>query len=198
MTVTADIQTGLDDIVVRDSALNVSDEDLTHAQRERRYLLPIAVHLRGIEVPEEADSYVWQMGNYFEGIRNRDALGPDFRDGTPEADRRALLKMIAVKRGETPYEVPRSMILPCIRCGVLPESVDPGRGDNQPYAATAFSTGGHYGSTVFDPMNHERLEINVCDPCLRVVARDRLVLHYDGHESVTHWNAPGYYNPKDR
>ncbi len=38
---------------------------------------------------------------------------------------------------------------------------------NQPYAGTSFSSSGHYGSTVFDPMsNIHTLEINICDPCL--------------------------------
>lgn len=39
---------------------------------------------------------------------------------------------------------------------------------NQPYAATTFETYGHYGSTVFDPMNSDcYLEINICDECLK-------------------------------
>ena len=41
-----------------------------------------------------------------------------------------------------------------------------GEGRNEPYAATAFVTHGHYGSTAFDPMDGTFLEINVCDPCL--------------------------------
>lgn len=39
--------------------------------------------------------------------------------------------------------------------------------DNQPHDATTFITEGHYGSTVFDPMDRTRLEINICDDCLR-------------------------------
>lgn len=57
--------------------------------------------------------------------------------------------------------------LPCIVCGFQPEAESPVEGINQPYAATAFTSHGHYGSTAFDPMNGTFIEINVCDPCLR-------------------------------
>jgi hypothetical protein len=38
--------------------------------------------------------------------------------------------------------------------------------DNQPDGGTAFQTHGHYGSTAFDPMDGQYLELNICDPCL--------------------------------
>lgn len=67
--------------------------------------------------------------------------------------------------------------LPCLVCGcVLAHAAGPLGGEvdergfalNQPSGGTAFSTGGHYGSTVFDPMGSgERLDIAVCDPCLK-------------------------------
>lgn len=60
------------------------------------------------------------------------------------------------------------MALPCIVCDRLLEDAIPqggGRNSNQPHAGTAFTTTGHYGSTVFD-MEPGFLEINVCDPCL--------------------------------
>jgi hypothetical protein len=45
---------------------------------------------------------------------------------------------------------------------------------HQPYAATSFSSGGHFGSTVWDPMSgHRELMINVCDECL-VKHKDRV------------------------
>lgn len=75
---------------------------------------------------------------------------------------------------------------PCIVCGVTPEPVEPG--SNQPYAATEFQTFGHYGSTVFDPMDSdEALTINVCDACLserssRVVKRERVEIPRDFYE----------------
>lgn len=65
--------------------------------------------------------------------------------------------------------------LPCIVCGVTPERVFPqdilpsslrDEGPAQPYAATTFLSHGQYGSTVFDPQDESRLQINVCDPCL--------------------------------
>jgi hypothetical protein len=42
----------------------------------------------------------------------------------------------------------------------------PGHVDNQPRDGVACTTSGNYGSTVFDPMNGEFLEFNLCDPCL--------------------------------
>lgn len=39
-------------------------------------------------------------------------------------------------------------------------------GTLQPSGGTAFQTRGHYGSTVFDPMDGSLLEIAVCDGCL--------------------------------
>lgn len=67
----------------------------------------------------------------------------------------------------------------CIVCdkelrnvGSLPKGADL----NQPNGATTFMTHGHYGSTVFDPMNPSVwLEINVCDDCL--TERIERVLH---------------------
>jgi hypothetical protein len=61
--------------------------------------------------------------------------------------------------------------LPCIACGRELKNVDVDVEGNQPYAATAFTTRGHYGSTAYDPMDGHYLEINVCDLCL--------VLHAD-------------------
>lgn len=55
--------------------------------------------------------------------------------------------------------------LPCIACGKRLENAlfDV---DNQPYGGTAFVSFGHYGSTFFDPMDGQNIEINVCDLCL--------------------------------
>ncbi len=58
----------------------------------------------------------------------------------------------------------------CIACGRELESVFPDDSPasiNQPAHGLAFSTHGHYGSTVFDPGDGSRLEINVCDPCVK-------------------------------
>lgn len=56
--------------------------------------------------------------------------------------------------------------LPCIVCGSELDNVGIETEVNQPYAGTAFTSYGHYGSTVFDPMDRSHLEINVCDNCL--------------------------------
>lgn len=62
---------------------------------------------------------------------------------------------------------------PCIVCGrVFCNVVSTEQAPNQPYDACSFYSNGHYGCTVFDPLDSSKLEINVCDECLRA-ARDR-------------------------
>jgi len=65
--------------------------------------------------------------------------------------------------------------LPCVVCGAAVENMDDTYA-NSPYAATAFVTHGHYGSTIFDPMNGSYLELNVCDVCVRRLAGEGKVL----------------------
>lgn len=65
--------------------------------------------------------------------------------------------------------------LPCIVCGVELDNVT-ADSDNQPSDGTAFWTSGHYGSTFFDPMDGQQIEITVCDDCLRD-RRDRIGWH---------------------
>jgi len=65
--------------------------------------------------------------------------------------------------------------LPCIRCDKPLDNVFEGS-INQPSEGTAFTTGGHYGSTVFDPMDGTEIEISVCDECLKEWGRKGNVL----------------------
>lgn len=67
-------------------------------------------------------------------------------------------------------------VIACLICGKVPEpafkdTVEPLNA--LPWKATTFSTPGHYGSTVFDPLPHrgERLYVLVCDPCLIAASR---------------------------
>lgn len=64
--------------------------------------------------------------------------------------------------------------IPCIVCGK--SLVNVMNEENQPVDAVAFSSPGHYGSTVFDPMDGTYLEINVCDECIVAKARTGHVL----------------------
>jgi hypothetical protein len=56
--------------------------------------------------------------------------------------------------------------LPCIVCNKALEPAMEDADINQPYGGLAFQSEGHYGSTVFDPMDDTYLEINICDECL--------------------------------
>jgi hypothetical protein len=92
--------------------------------------------------------------------------------------------------------------LPCLVCGaVLRNVLD--EVDNQPDGGTACTTEGHYGSTVWDPMNGEFLEFNVCDECLtrageqgRVYAartkRPVYVVDDKGREFMVGWEKAAY------
>jgi len=65
--------------------------------------------------------------------------------------------------------------LPCIVCkGELP-NIDPT--GNQPSGGLEFTTHGHYGSTIFDPMGGGVfLCVNICDGCVSDAAKDGAVL----------------------
>lgn len=65
-----------------------------------------------------------------------------------------------------------NLALPCIVCGRelrnVWGSIDGEEFNNQPSGGLAFSTHGHYGSTVFDPGHaYVRMEISVCDACIQ-------------------------------
>lgn len=60
----------------------------------------------------------------------------------------------------------------CVVCGESMENLD--YGGFQPDNGLAFVTSGHYGSTVFDPMDGSRLELAICDFCLKD-NKDRIV-----------------------
>lgn len=53
---------------------------------------------------------------------------------------------------------------------------------NQPRDATAFSTYGHWGSTFFDSGDGERLEINICSPCLESAMGMDLIYYFRNDE----------------
>ena len=55
--------------------------------------------------------------------------------------------------------------LPCVRCDSPLENVFDDA-ENQPHAGLAFTSAGHYGGTLFDPMDGSYIEISLCDKCL--------------------------------
>ena len=80
------------------------------------------------------------------------------------------------------------MPLPCIVCKKQLDSAanDPSF-DHVPYAGTMFVTNGHYGSTVFDNMDGQALQIVVCDTCLTAKPRE-LVTFVDTDKSRRPWD----------
>ena len=59
---------------------------------------------------------------------------------------------------------------PCIICGTPVECMEYDNEDDRrglhPMDGTEFFTYGHYGSTVFDPMNGSSMHIVICNTCL--------------------------------
>jgi len=84
--------------------------------------------------------------------------------------------------GHTPFKDLKHKVnhaLPCFKCNKPLRQVDRDvtlPAENQPYEGTAFTTHGHYGSTIFDPMDGQFLEINICDECLAVAADEYRIL----------------------
>ena len=88
----------------------------------------------------------------------------------------------------------------CIACrkelkSVWPEGDEYTASFNQPYAATTFISYGHYGSTLFDPMDGTYIELNICDECLEKAAVDGLVL--TGGVSRGSYPPMQRWNPKE-
>ena len=110
-------------------------------------------------------------------------LRPVLEEIDPKAmeQARGTLGLDAEERSSLDRE--RSAALPCIRCGkqlyqVSKEAPVTESFQNQPYNGTAFYTSGHYGSTVFDEVFGETIEINVCDTCLLDAAKEQRILYY--------------------
>jgi hypothetical protein len=87
-------------------------------------------------------------------------------------------------------------VLPCIVCGTELRQAITDSDDRQPSGGTVFRSYGNYGSTLYDPSpasaGRERLEVNVCDPCLR--ARFTRVLYVQTSEIVSE-NARMWFPP---
>ena len=66
--------------------------------------------------------------------------------------------------------------IPCFVCGA--ELVSLSDSSNHPSGGLEFTTYGHYGTTVFDPMDASELIINICDTCMTVGIDKLRALHF--------------------
>jgi hypothetical protein len=64
-------------------------------------------------------------------------------------------------------------LIPCAICN--DDLANPFDTANQPSGGVEFTTPGHYGSAVFDPMDGTYLAINICDRCLGAMRQLRHV-----------------------
>lgn len=76
----------------------------------------------------------------------------------------------------------------CIVCKKDLENIDNENNGMQPSKGLAFQTQGHYGTTVFDPMDGSTLEITVCDPCMTDARKAGIVSHHvSGEKKAKNW-----------
>lgn len=101
--------------------------------------------------------------------------------------------------------------LNCIVCNCILDDAAGGMAENQPYEGTSFTSYGHYGSTVFDPMDGSFIEINVCDRCLTKAGKKQQVLEGRSSEPVRmalplgsgenerlYWSIVGHHKVRDQ
>lgn len=67
----------------------------------------------------------------------------------------------------------------CFKCGTEMTNLMAGHhGGFQPGEGLAFYTYGHYGSTIFDPMDGSAIGIAICDECLGPAMETGAVFRY--------------------
>ena len=77
---------------------------------------------------------------------------------------------------------------PCIACGVqLDYAANHSSMQTVPYKGTLFQSYGHYGSTVYDPMDGTVIQVVVCDACLTAHA-DRVARPKPGGVGLLPWD----------
>ena len=67
--------------------------------------------------------------------------------------------------------------IPCFKCEEVLQNFDT-RPGNHPIGGIEFTSVGHYGTTVFDPMDGSRIALNICDSCLRMGIHRGNILKY--------------------
>ena len=88
------------------------------------------------------------------------------------------IRVVATQSRESNYRRTSEMsteALPCIACGKQLHNVFDDC-ENQASDGLAFRSYGQYGSRVFDPMDGQFLEVNICDSCLQAYGTNRVLL----------------------
>lgn len=84
-------------------------------------------------------------------------------------------------------------LMRCFKCDKSLPEVFEDRENNQPYGGTSFVSHGHYGSTIFDPMDGSFLELQICDDCL-AKGKERILLGHTRTKRETDYVA---WNPEN-
>lgn len=65
-------------------------------------------------------------------------------------------------------------LISCFKCNKDLENFD--KDGNHPLDGVEFSSRGHYGSSIWDPMDGSQLIINICDQCVKTGSEQNTVL----------------------
>ncbi len=65
----------------------------------------------------------------------------------------------------------------CIKCDKKVDNLAKKKYDIHPCGGTQFRSYGHYGSTVFDPMDGSYIVICICDTCLTACMKIKNAVH---------------------
>lgn len=68
----------------------------------------------------------------------------------------------------------------CLCCQKKMSNMQELRNGVQPSGGLAFHTSGHFGSTLFDPMDGSSIHIAICDPCVEKAIGRGDVVHFIG------------------
>lgn len=66
----------------------------------------------------------------------------------------------------------------CLCCQKKMSNMQELRNGVQPSGGLAFHTSGHFGSTLFDPMDGSSIHIAICDPCVEKAIGRGDIVHF--------------------
>ena len=72
----------------------------------------------------------------------------------------------------------------CVVCDKPLQNIMENNKGFQPMGGLAFATGGHFGTTKFDPMDGSMIELCICDECVEKAKNKNRILHYKAQHSA--------------
>jgi hypothetical protein len=83
----------------------------------------------------------------------------------------------------------------CICCKTELDNITEEEIGLQPVNGLAFESHGHYGTTVFDPMNGSKIAVAICDACItRASHEGDVLIKISGQQKWKTWDVDAYNN----